>query len=142
MKLKSRTAVITGGGRGIGRAIALTFAWEGVNIVLAARTASQQGAVRRETEAFGAKVLSVTSDISKKGDVEALVAKTVERFGPADIVVSNAGITRRAPTLDYQDEDWRQVIKTNLIGTYMVMSISLRQWFQGDRLHYHCVRRA
>ncbi len=126
MKLENRTAVITGGGRGIGCAIALTFAREGAKLVLMDRTASQLEAVCRETEALGAKTLPVTGDITKKDDVEALVAKTVERFGPPDIVVNNAGITRRALTLDYEDEDWRQVIETNLIGTYMVTKYFLK----------------
>ncbi len=126
MKLENRIAVITGGAGGIGRAIALVFAREGAKLILMDRTTARLEAVCRETEALGAKTLSVTGDITKRDNVEALVARTVERFGPPDIVVNNAGITRRGLTVDCDDEDWRRVIETNLIGTYMVTKYLLK----------------
>jgi NAD(P)-dependent dehydrogenase (short-subunit alcohol dehydrogenase family) len=126
MKLRNKVAVITGGGRGIGRAIALTFAREGAKLVLMARTSSQLEAVCKEAEAAGTEAIPVTGDIGRKADIEALVTKTVECFGPPDIVVSNASITRRGLIVDHDDEDWLKVIETNLFGTYLVVKYFLR----------------
>jgi NAD(P)-dependent dehydrogenase (short-subunit alcohol dehydrogenase family) len=126
VKLKEKVAVITGGGRGIGRAIALRFALEGANLVLMARTTSQLDAVCREAETLGVEALPVTGDVGSRADILGLVVKTLERFGPPDILVSNASITRRALIVDYNDDDWQQVVETNLIGTYLIMKHFLK----------------
>jgi NAD(P)-dependent dehydrogenase (short-subunit alcohol dehydrogenase family) len=126
MKLKNRVAVVTGGGRGIGRAIALTFAQEGAKLVLMARSAGQVEAVCNEARAMGAEALAVTGDIAKKVDVLNLVQKTLDRFGPPDILVNNASISRRALTVDYEDEAWQDVIQTNLTGTFFMTKYFLR----------------
>jgi len=120
MKLENKVAVVTGSGRGIGRAIALAFAREGARLVLMARTASQLEAVCEEARAMGAEALSVTGDISKKADIEHLVERTLDRYGPPDILVNNASISKgRAFTVDYDDEIWLEVIRINLVGTYL-----------------------
>ena len=126
MKLKDKVAVVTGSGRGIGRAIALTFAKEGAKLVLMARTASQLEHVRKEIEALKGDVLTVTGDLSKKADIENLVAKTIDRFGPPDILVNNAGVQNRSLTVDCDDDAWQQVIQTNLIGTFLITKYFLK----------------
>ena len=126
MKLENRTAVITGGGRGIGCAIALTFAREGAKLVLMDRTASQLEAVCRETEALGAKTLPVTGVSLRKTTSRPLSQKPWSASAPPTLLSTMQALHRRALTLDYEDEDWRQVIETNLIGTYMVTKYFLK----------------
>lgn len=96
MKLKNKVAVITGGSKGIGRSIALSFNREGAKIVLMARTKSKLDQVCQEISASGSMVLAVTGDISKIADIRNLVEKTIEGFGPPDILVNNASITKRS----------------------------------------------
>jgi NAD(P)-dependent dehydrogenase (short-subunit alcohol dehydrogenase family) len=131
MKLKNKTAVVTGSGRGIGKAIALAFAREGARLVVTARTESQLEEVRKEAEAAGADVLTIRTDISKFPDVENLVMRTLERFGPPDILVNNASISKRALTVDYDDDVWREVIGINLVGTYLVTKYFLKTMLPG-----------
>lgn len=126
MKLEDKVAVVTGGGRGIGRSIALAFAREGAQLVLMARTVSQLDQVCQEVTAIGGDVLGVPGDISKITDIENLVAKTLERFGPPDIVVNNASITKRALLVESDDDVWTEVIQTNLIGNYLMTKYFLK----------------
>src|SRR5512133_2829072 len=100
MKLKNKVAVVTGGGRGIGRAIALAMAKEGAKLVLVARTAGQLEQVEKEIRAMKGEVLAVVGDLARKSDIENAVAKTIERFGPPDILVNNAGVQARSLTAD------------------------------------------
>jgi NAD(P)-dependent dehydrogenase (short-subunit alcohol dehydrogenase family) len=126
MKLKNKVAVVTGSGRGIGRAIALALAKEGAKLVLAARTASQLEQVAKEIKAMKGEVLAVVGDLSKKTDIENVVAKTVDRFGPPDILVNNAGVQSRSLTLDSDDDAWQKVIQINLIGTFLITKYFLK----------------
>lgn len=126
MKLKDKVAVVTGSGRGIGRAIALAFAKEGAKLVLVARTASQLEQVSEEIKAMKGEVLAVVGDLSKKSDIENVVAKTVERFGPPDILVNNASVQSRSLTIDSDDDAWQRVIQINLIGTFLITKYFLK----------------
>jgi len=126
MKLEGKVAVVTGSGRGIGRAIALAFAKEGAKIVLMARTTSQLEQVSKEIEAMKGEVLAVAGDLSKKADIEAVVAKTLERFGTPDILVNNASVQSRCLTVEGDDDNWQKVIQTNLIGTYLITKYFLK----------------
>jgi NAD(P)-dependent dehydrogenase (short-subunit alcohol dehydrogenase family) len=120
MKLKDKVAVVTGSGRGIGRAIALAFAREGAKLVLMARTAAQVEETCREAIRIGTEAVSMSGDISRKADIENLVRKTLDRFGPPDILVNNASVSKkRAFTVDYDDDVWQEVIRINLVGTYL-----------------------
>jgi NAD(P)-dependent dehydrogenase (short-subunit alcohol dehydrogenase family) len=91
MKLKRRTAIVTGGGRGIGRAVALALAKEGANVVVSARTQSEIEVVAREVQNLGAQSLAIAADATRIGDVEQLAKRTVAEFGSIDILVNNAG---------------------------------------------------
>jgi NAD(P)-dependent dehydrogenase (short-subunit alcohol dehydrogenase family) len=119
MKLENKIAVVTGGGRGIGRAIALRFAKEGARVVVMARSEGQIDETCKQMMALGGEAFGVTGDVSKKADIENLVRKSLDRFGPPDILVNAAGISKRSLTVDYDDEDWQQVIQINLFGTYL-----------------------
>lgn len=91
MKLKGKTAVITGAGRGIGRAISIALASEGANIVLASPEVDQIGAVSDEIRALGGQALPIQTDIRYKSQIEAMAAAAFERFGSVEILVNNGG---------------------------------------------------
>jgi 3-hydroxybutyrate dehydrogenase len=119
MKLANRLAFITGGGRGIGRAIALAFAREGANVCLAARTRSEIEKVAEEVRAQGVKAVSVECDVAKYGDVERAFEFSAKQFGRApDILVNNAGIVETAPFVKIDEAMWQRHIAVNLTGTF------------------------
>lgn len=118
MKLENKLALITGGGRGIGRAIALEFAREGALLILAARTAGQ---VEQVAAQIGkqAKALAVTCDVSDVSSVQEMFAKALETFGRGpDILVNNAGIAESAPITKTDDALWHRHLAINLSGSF------------------------
>ncbi len=120
MKLSSRITLITGGGRGIGRAIALAFAREGSQLVLAARTATQvEDAVREIGKETGVQAIATVCDVSDVESVKAMFDSAQKTFGRGpDILVNNAGIAESAPLLKTDDELWRRHLAINLSGTF------------------------
>jgi NAD(P)-dependent dehydrogenase (short-subunit alcohol dehydrogenase family) len=118
-QLHNRVALITGAGRGIGRAIALAYAKEGATLALAARTRSDLEQTAQEAQALGAATCIVPVDVSDPIQAEDMVRHTVEQFATIDILVNNAGIA--GPVGPLQDNDvaaWIRTIQVNLIGTY------------------------
>ena len=120
MKLENKIALITGGGRGIGRAIALSFAAEGAQIVVAARTVSQVESVSHEiTNQFHSRTLAVACDVSNVKSVETMFAQAAEFFGRGpDILVNTAGIAESAPISKTDDELWDRHLAINLSGSF------------------------
>ena len=119
LQLQGRTALITGAGRGIGRAVALGFARAGAQVACAARTTDQVQAVAAEIAAAGGSALALTCDVTDVSQVEAMCAQTVTGWGGLDILVINAGVEMAKSTVDDSDPAlWAQVIQTNLIGAY------------------------
>ena len=119
MKLKDKIAIVTGAGRGIGRATALALAQEGAHLVLAARTVSEIEIVAEEIRSVGREVLVVATDVAKKTDVVAMVQQTLERFGKVDILVNNAGVAVHNPIPDIREEDWDLNINVNLKSVFL-----------------------
>ena len=119
MKLKDRIAIITGAGRGIGRATALAFAREGGDIVLAARTESEIKSVASEIEKLGRRALPIKTDVQKKNEVENLVSDTINKFGKVDILVNNAGVAIHNPIHKIREEDWDLTMGVNLKGVFL-----------------------
>ena len=115
MKLNGQTALITGGGRGIGRAIALTFARHGARIAVAARTAEQVEKVAAE---IGNNSIALVCDVSDSESVTRMFSDLRERLGDADILVNNAGIAESATFVNTTDELWHRHIAINLSGTF------------------------
>jgi NAD(P)-dependent dehydrogenase (short-subunit alcohol dehydrogenase family) len=120
MQLKDKIALVTGGGRGIGRAIALAFAREGAQVAIAARTCEQLASVAGEIKAeCGTEVLHVACDVSDVESVKRMFAGVLERFGRGpDILVNNAGIAESAPFVKTGDEFWHRHLAINLTGTF------------------------
>ena len=116
MQLKDKVAIITGGGRGIGKAISIAYAAEGASVVIAARSAAQLEEVGKEITAQGGEALAVPTDLRIREEVENLVQKTVDQFGRIDILVNNAGINPRGLFLDSTDEEWEQGWQINVMG--------------------------
>jgi NAD(P)-dependent dehydrogenase (short-subunit alcohol dehydrogenase family) len=119
MKLENKIAVITGAGRGIGKSIALAFADEGADLVLAARTREQLERVADEIKAKNRNAAAIACDISSPAEVENLAAEVEKKFGRADILVNNAGISKRSKLLEYDNDTWLEVIRVNLFGVYL-----------------------
>jgi 3-hydroxybutyrate dehydrogenase len=116
MMLKNKLVTITGGGRGIGRAIALAFAKEGATVVVSARTAAQVEAVANE---IGANALAIVCDVSDPASVKQMFANSHETFGRGpDILVNNAGIAEGATLVQTDDELWHRHLAINLSGTF------------------------
>ena len=122
MNFEGKTAVVTGGSRGIGRAVCLELARGGANVVLccAGNEAAAQEAVRA-IEALGAKALAVRCDVSDAAQADALVKAAAEAFGRVDILVNNAGITRDNLLMRMSEADFDAVIAANLKGTFLCM---------------------
>ncbi len=117
LELKGKVAVVIGGTSGIGRAIAHGFAQAGADVVPTSRRAEQVEAAAREIEELGRRSLRVTSDVAERASLEHVLAASLEAFGQVDILVNSAGRTKRAPTIDYPEDEWNAIIDTNLTGT-------------------------
>ena len=133
MKLKGKTAIVTGGGRDIGAAAALKLASEGADVAIS-YFASSTGAdgVVAEIEANGGKAVAVQADLSAQNGVDALVAKTVETFGGIDILVNNAGgLVERKKIADMSLEHWHTVLNLNLTSTFMMINAALKHMKTG-----------
>ncbi|PRH87409.1 oxidoreductase [Labrys okinawensis] len=121
-RLQGRVAIVTGAGSGIGRAAALAFAREGANVVVAGRRVREIEETAGALEAEGVKALAIPTDVSRSGDIEALIANTVRHFGRLDCAFNNAGIEGVfAPITDLSEEDFDQVIATNLKGVWLAV---------------------
>lgn len=129
--LTGKTAIVTGASRGIGAAIARKLCEAGANVALCSRSAEAVAATADTLNSEGYTAISTAADISKKGDVEALIKTVLDKFSQVDILVNNAGITRDTLLMRMQDEDWDAVLQTNLTGTMYctraVMRPMLRQ---------------
>lgn len=122
--LKGKCAVVTGAAKGIGKAIAIKLAREGVNIVLNYRSSEDKAIeTEREIQDLGVEVLRVKGDISKVDDVERLIKSAKEKFGKIDIMVNNAGITKDTLILRMKEEDFDSVIDVNLKGVFNCLKV-------------------
>ena len=132
-KLQGRSAVVTGGGSGIGRACAIRLAQEGARVTI--------GDVRDEAaaetvaliQAAGGEAIAIHCDIGDEAQVEAMAAKAVSVYGRLDVLVANAGISTRAPLHELELADWERVLRVNLTGTFLCARAAVRQMLaQGE----------
>ena len=118
-KLDGKAAIITGGGEGIGRSIALEFAKAGADVAVASRTLSNLEKVVGEIEALGGRSIAIVTDVSVSEQVRNMVEKTMEQFGKVDILVNNAAIVHRTPLLEITEEEWDEILSVNLKGNFL-----------------------
>ena len=132
--LAGRTAVVTGGSRGIGRAIALELGRQGASVAICYRAAADSAEETRATlEAHGIRNRVASCDVSKAADVKTFFADVVQQLGPVDILVNNAGIARDRPFLFLDEADWDNVLQVNLTGAFLcckavIRDMMLRRW--------------
>jgi len=118
--ISGKNALITGAGKGIGKAIAIALAKEGVNVALLARTQSDLDKLAKELAGYHIKISTVTADVSNIESVNNAVAKVQSDLGFIDILINNAGIGKFAKFLEIEPESWEEIIKINLLGPYYV----------------------
>lgn len=118
--LTGKIALVTGAGKGIGRAVSLALAHEGVHVGLLARTASDLQELAAEIAKLGVKTSSVVADVADRAAVEAAVAQVQQELGPIDILLNNAGIGTFGKFLEMEPAQWEHIIQVNLMGTYYV----------------------
>lgn len=119
ISLANKTAIVTGAGRGIGRAIALAYAEAGANVALVSRTQSQLEAVAAQITALGRRALVIEADVSDPAAVTRLVETTLAEFDAIDILVNNAGMARSQPVLEMSLADWQLTMRTNLTSVFL-----------------------
>ncbi|HXX66560.1 MAG TPA: SDR family oxidoreductase [Polyangiaceae bacterium] len=117
MSLEGHVAVILGGTSGLGRALALGFAKSGAAVVATGRRVDRVERVAAEIEELGRPSLRMAADVTDRPSLERLRAATVEKFGKVDVLVNCAGKIKRGPTLDFPEDDWAEIVETNLTGT-------------------------
>ena len=117
--LTSKTALVTGGGRGIGREIALRLAQAGCSVAVSDIDATTAGSTARELEALGVRSLAITANVAAGSDVESMFKRFLSTFNTLDILVNNAGITRDGLLVRMKEEDWDLVLQVNLKSAYL-----------------------
>lgn len=128
--LKGKKALITGAGKGIGKALAISFAKEGISVALLSRTTTDLEEVAKQVRAFGVEVLVVEADVSNLNAVNDAADKVLKSFGTIDILVNNAGIGKFGNFMDLEPSAWEQVININLMGAYYVTRAFLPQMIE------------
>ena len=128
MRLLDKVALITGASRGIGKGIAEVFAAEGAHVAVNyVGHAAEAEAVAASIRVAGRRAITVQGDVSKRADVEAMVARVWQELGPIDILVNNAGIETIVPFLDLTDEQWTRLVDVNLRGNWLCAQVVCRR---------------
>lgn len=125
--IKGKVAIVTGAGKGIGKAVALELAREGVHVGLIARTEGDLLDAARDIQALGVKVAHAAADVSDLAQVEQAIDKLTREVGAADILINNAGIGTFEKLVEMDPEHWKKIIDVNLMGTYYVTRTVLPQ---------------
>jgi NAD(P)-dependent dehydrogenase (short-subunit alcohol dehydrogenase family) len=132
LELNGKVAVVIGGTSGIGFAIAKGLAEAGADVVPTSRRTDVVDTAAAEIEQRGRRSLRVTSDVSDRSSLQRVLDESVKAFGKVDILVNSAGRTKRAPTIDFSDEDWNNIIDTNLTGTLRAAQIFGRHMLERE----------
>lgn len=125
MRLKDKVAIVTGGGQGIGRAIAMEFAKEGAKVTINARRLEPLNEVVNEIREAGGEALAVVGDVSKMADVDRIIETTVNTYGKLDILVNNAGILISADVENHSEQIWDDTMDINVKGTFLCIQRAL-----------------
>lgn len=127
MKLQNKTIIITGASKGLGVCMAETCAREGAKVVIAARSKPQLESVAERIRAAGGEVEVVPTDMGQLDQLDALVARTVERFGRIDGLINNAGVNYVKPFLEIDPAEWRRVLDVDLTGSFLLTQLCARE---------------
>jgi NAD(P)-dependent dehydrogenase (short-subunit alcohol dehydrogenase family) len=119
LRLENRTAIVTGAGQGIGRALAIGFARDGARVVIADVNEATATSVKNEIQSIGGTALAVQTDVAGEDSVQRMVETSLKEFKKIDILVNNAGIYPVSPVEEMSEADWDRVIGTNLVGTFL-----------------------
>ena len=125
-----KVAIVTGGGRGIGRAIALGLAKAGTSVVVASRTAEQVNAVAEEIRAAGGDALPMVTDLTDGSQLEQLAAETIKKYGRIDILVNNAARSFLRSLMDLREDGWDKVFDTNVKAVWLLSRAVARQMME------------
>jgi len=132
MVLKDRVALVTGGGTGIGLAIALAFLREGARVAIGSRNPAHLEAGSKAAREAGHEMLAIQTDVTEPISVRTAVEGVVSRYGRLDILVNNAGVSGRTPMTDPDEARWHAILNTNLTGAYLCSKQALRQMKDGE----------
>lgn len=122
-RLTGKVAVVTGGNRGLGRAFATALAEAGADVAIVARDGERSADAVRELESTGRRADAVRADITVRADVERMLQEVTDALGPVDVLVNNAGACVHRPALEVPDDEWHQVIDTNLHGLWLCSQV-------------------
>jgi NAD(P)-dependent dehydrogenase (short-subunit alcohol dehydrogenase family) len=125
--LQGKSAIVTGAGRGIGRSIALGLAQAGADVVLCSRTENELQELANEIERVGRQALVVPCDVMKPEEIQHAVDMAKNQFGKIDILINNAGVTKKTPAEEYEIEDWEHIIAVNLTGVFLFAQYAGRE---------------
>jgi NAD(P)-dependent dehydrogenase (short-subunit alcohol dehydrogenase family) len=129
-RLDGRVAVVTGSTRGLGRTFALALAEAGADIVIVGRDAAAAESVKAEIEALGTRALIALGDVTKRADIEGILAATLSEFGRVDVLVNNAGTCIHRPALEVTDDEWREVMSVNVDGVWFCSQVFGKQFVE------------
>jgi NAD(P)-dependent dehydrogenase (short-subunit alcohol dehydrogenase family) len=125
--LRGKVAIVTGGNRGVGKAIAIGFAEAGAAVAIVARDEKKSEETLAELRGLGGNAIAVRANVAERSDLEAMLATVTDKLGPVDVLVNNAGIGFHADALTLDDADWRRLFDTNLDAVWMASQIVGRQ---------------
>lgn len=131
--LEGKTAVVTGGAKGLGRACALAFAGAGANVIIAGKTEANNLKTVQEIESKGGKAASVVVDVTNEQQVDEMVAKSVDIFGGIDILLNSAGIAEVKPVVDFELETWEKIMDVNVKGVFLCSKAVAKQMLKQNR---------
>lgn len=124
--LKGKAGIVTGGSQGLGRGISKGLVQAGADLMIASRSPEKLESVVADLRAFGTRVEWVVTDVREKEDLARLVGRTLEEFGKIDFLFNNAGIIRRYPSEEHPEEEWDEVINTNLKSVFLLSQMVAR----------------
>jgi NAD(P)-dependent dehydrogenase (short-subunit alcohol dehydrogenase family) len=118
LSLEGKRALVFGGTSGLGKSIALGFAEAGADVAPVSRRAEEVAKTAAEIRSLGRRALEATADVTRRDDIQHVIERILAEFGRIDILVNSAGVTKRAPSLDFAEEDWDRILNLNLKGTW------------------------
>lgn len=133
LPLMEKVAVVTGGGTGIGKAIAYLFAEAGADVIVASRNLANLEKVAADIRGLGRRSLAIRTDISQKADVDNMVQMTISEFGTIDILVNNSAIVTRGLILDMPEDLWDQTLDVNLKGYFLCCQAAAKEMIERKR---------